>query len=636
MVQLSELAEVASTSSQSTQHDDNHASLLSSMFYGAGGEGSAHLISQFEAESYVEALKEFALTEVGNSRYFQQLHRIEQLNVQAHHNAARQADEFVKDALLVHDKLNVLVRELLTIEAWKQLVLTPHLLDHMASVSSLSLPAYLLARHEGVIVNLLEVVMFHKETCEGLCDDALLELSDYCHRQLAYLNGGAGRRYADDSAKVAEATAQQLMAITPLEDLHSKLAEVRFQTATASLSILRYLTDYMTDLPPCVIARTLDTNDEVMTLVPLLEDPPWVRRRKKKAKPAAEESGGDGDKAQKKKPSKTEKVTEKYLDGRWTEVARDERARISPTDAQCWLAVYNLIVEPKCRMRYHWDDYRVDKLALLKRHFNDILFDQLPLLRDLARIVDEIIMGARVATQEEARKSSLVLEQVPVWRESLVKGRADAHWKAIAEQQKTEQFHPTQGDAVLSQQSHAESMMKAYDFMAEMGEGGTLHAPPSPRAGTASLEAVAVTVTRSPPGGGPEELVFRTDVPVDFAKAPEEVHQSAEQYGVDVSGRRWRCAAPPGEKRTIPSEGRVQISYGGASVGSAYTTPTPPAVRGEGDDVGIPSTAWLTLGTLGSDGHAFQLKLKRCDAPGESGGYYRIAGGALSLRGIGK
>ena len=43
MVQLSELAEVASTSSQSTQHDDNHASLLSSMFYGAGGEGSAEV-----------------------------------------------------------------------------------------------------------------------------------------------------------------------------------------------------------------------------------------------------------------------------------------------------------------------------------------------------------------------------------------------------------------------------------------------------------------------------------------------------------------------------------------------------------------------------------------------------------------
>lgn len=621
MVQLDELASALPESQPQA-----HAALHSFLAEQGGGAG---LVSQFEAEAYVESLREFSVTDVGTRKYMEQAHRVEQLNLQAHHNAARQADEFVKDALLLHDKLNVLVRELLTIEAWKQLVLAPHLLDHMAQ-ERLSLPAYLVARHEGIVVNLLEVVMFHKETCEGLCDDALLELSDYCHRQLAYLNGPSGRAFPEDTAKASEKSASELLAVTPRQDLDGKLAEIRFQTATASLSILRYLTDYMTDLAPCVIARTLDTNDEIMLLVPLLEDPPWVRRRKKKPPQPPHEEGKPAP-----PPPKPQRITEKYIDGRWAVVEKDERARITPIDAQCWLAVYNLVVEPKCRMRYHWDDYRVDKLALLKRHFNDILFDQLPLLRDLARVVDEIIMGARVATQEEARKSALVLEQVPVWRESLIKGRTDTHWKAVAEEQKEAQFHPTQGDAVLSQQSHAESMMKAYDFMAEMGEGGSLHAPPSPRAGAASLDAVAVTVTHSPAGGSAEELVFRANAPVDFAKPPEEVNQKAEQYGVEVRGRRWKCGAPE-EKRTVPSEGRMVVSYGGTSVGSAYTTPTPPTVRAEGDEAaGIPSTAWLTFGTLGSDGFTFQLKLKRAESPGPNGGHYRIAGGALSIRNVG-
>jgi hypothetical protein len=45
--------------------------------------------------------------------------------------------------------------------------------------------------HEATIVNLLEVVLFHKHACVA-CGDAIVELVDYCHRKLTYLAARCG------------------------------------------------------------------------------------------------------------------------------------------------------------------------------------------------------------------------------------------------------------------------------------------------------------------------------------------------------------------------------------------------------------------------------------------------------------
>jgi len=41
----------------------------------------------------------------------------------------------------------------------------------------------------------------------------------------------------------------------------------------------RYLTDGLTTLPMGLLSRIVSTNDTLMALVPLLDQPPWVRRR---------------------------------------------------------------------------------------------------------------------------------------------------------------------------------------------------------------------------------------------------------------------------------------------------------------------------------------------------------------------
>ena len=48
------------------------------------------------------------------------------LNLQAHHNVAAMSDEFVKEAFISLDKVNLLVHQLLVAEIWKEKVY-PHL-----------------------------------------------------------------------------------------------------------------------------------------------------------------------------------------------------------------------------------------------------------------------------------------------------------------------------------------------------------------------------------------------------------------------------------------------------------------------------------------------------------------------------
>ena len=49
----------------------------------------------------------------------QQHEWLQQLNMQAHINASQQRDEFVVEALILHEKIGLLIRELIATELWK-------------------------------------------------------------------------------------------------------------------------------------------------------------------------------------------------------------------------------------------------------------------------------------------------------------------------------------------------------------------------------------------------------------------------------------------------------------------------------------------------------------------------------------
>jgi zinc finger MYND domain-containing protein 10 len=77
--------------------------------------------------------------------------------------------------------------------------------------------------------------------------------------------------------------------------------------------------------------------------------------------------------------------------------------------SQVWLALNNLLVDPQCRQKYDLDSYRTAAVLKIRRLMNEILFDQLPVLKDLVRILDEVQMGLHAS---DASSTAPILEQV--------------------------------------------------------------------------------------------------------------------------------------------------------------------------------------------------------------------------------
>ncbi|KAG0620258.1 hypothetical protein M758_4G202400 [Ceratodon purpureus] len=238
--------------------------------------------------------------------------------------------------------------------------------------------------------------------------DSLLELTDYCYRKIVYLN----TQGAED-AKYKERSGRAIQDMTPQEDLQEKTSGTEFGIAICSISVLRYLTDFMGDLPLSVMARMLDCHDILMALIPLVENPPWQRKRTRSGKP----------------------ITEKYAEGKWTEVQASDRFKLTKTDAQLWLCIYNLIVDKRCRLKYTYDDFR--RSTVLKA-------------------VEQLVIQVPQTTAESA-SGRLIIEQVPELREKLMTGK---NWRVIAEKQLKSAFSEA-SSATLRQ---AQEMLKLFQF----------------------------------------------------------------------------------------------------------------------------------------------------------------------------
>ena len=103
---------------------------------------------------------------------------------------------------------------------------------------------------------------------------------------------------------------------------------------------------------------------------------------------------------------------EHFSANEWQAVAPADKLLLSSLDAQVWLSLNNLLVEPCCRAKYELDEYRRNALLRLKRHLHEVLLDQLPVLREMQRVLDELALGVDRAAPEQVKSSRLILEQV--------------------------------------------------------------------------------------------------------------------------------------------------------------------------------------------------------------------------------
>jgi len=375
---------------------------------GASLSDASGPLNALEADRFCEELKTFDFAVMGNRNWLQQHEMIVKLNLQAHVNASQQRDEFVLEAMVLHEKMPLIIRELIASELWKQNAF-PLIRDWLDKNNSVK--GYLLLYHEGVLVNLLEALLYHKAGCDA-AGDAIIELVDYCHRKLMFL---LNVEPPAPIAKDTEAFKKQLLSETAEDHSKEQQNQINLNCAMAAVSIMRFLTDHLEVLPLAVTARVLDTYDMLMVLCPLLEAKPWEV-----------EDPNTGD-------------VRRFQNGHWQKVPAGDVRKMHKCEVQCWLAVYNLMQDKEVRKRYQFNTFRKNTVLRVRKFLHETTVDQIPILCDLQRTLDEMLMQ-EIPPSAEARPAYL-LEQQPEMRQHLAK---DIDWKAVVAAQKAEALNDSE------------------------------------------------------------------------------------------------------------------------------------------------------------------------------------------------
>eukprot|EP00742_Colponemidia_sp_Colp-10_P004995 GILJ01005336.1.p1 GENE.GILJ01005336.1~~GILJ01005336.1.p1 ORF type:complete len:492 (+),score=87.18 GILJ01005336.1:40-1515(+) len=352
-------------------------------------------ITPYEAEHLVKSLTPLTVRDVGGSKWIRQHENLDKLNIQAHRNAISRSDEYVMDSFVVMNQLPTLIHDLLLTEVWKEYVF-PLVKSHLATMSSLR--GYLPLYHEATVCNLLEVCLYHRTACEAT-GDAMVDLVDYCMRKLVYLNS-----QPVEALTTIRRSTEEYLKSTPEQELEEQKKEIEFGVCMIAITVVRFISDHTSTLPLSVLHRLLETHDVLASLVPLMDAKPWLRKNAKGQK-------------------------EKFEDQKWVVLTPDDAGRVCKMEAQVWLAIYNFFMDIECRKKYQLTSYRKGMMLKLRRHMNEVLLDQLPVLTELLRVLEQLSIVDPPANMD---MSSFVVEQLPELKDNIMRGQ---DWPSVAKWQ---------------------------------------------------------------------------------------------------------------------------------------------------------------------------------------------------------
>jgi hypothetical protein len=147
------------------------------------------------------------------------------------------------------------------------------------------------------------------------------------------------------------------------DDNDIKLIDIEFNLSMACLSILRYITDHLSQLSFPVRNHLMNVKDFPMLLVNMMETKPWIR----------------------KVEINQEQVFENK---RWVNLPNN--AYLPKLEAQVWISIFNLFMNQDNTKKYEISEFRKTNLIKLKKYMNENLFDAIPPLKDLFRALEEM------------------------------------------------------------------------------------------------------------------------------------------------------------------------------------------------------------------------------------------------------
>ncbi|XP_043525228.1 zinc finger MYND domain-containing protein 10 isoform X1 [Frieseomelitta varia] len=375
-----------------------------------------YIISPWEIESYIQYLKISELEDIGTKEWFEFHKKLILLNQQSVLEINALREESTKEWFVSFKKIPILIYEAIQIDIWKHKVFP--LLIEINEEPKNTFMLYTVFYHEDIAVSLLENVLFHCESAETINDSAL-DLVDYAVKNVSLLLDMPNIEIYENVKDPNSC----------LEEILEKKKEFEFDIGIRCISILRYLAEYADNLPLYVLSRLLAIHDVPYLLVELIERHPWSKENAE-GKDVIYNSG-------------------------WRKVKSSEEGKISKIEAQTWLGLRELLLNPKSASYYEITEHRFSQLLKLQKYLHEYVLDQISPLIDLKRWLNYLSVSSANASAPQA----VNVELLPQIKSSIME-KYHKKWKKLAKYQ-SKFIYSTDADYI---KNTAQILSDAYDL----------------------------------------------------------------------------------------------------------------------------------------------------------------------------
>ncbi|XP_049880056.1 zinc finger MYND domain-containing protein 10 [Pectinophora gossypiella] len=394
-----------------------------------------------ELDLFVESMEPSRIENIGHQGWVDWHIRLQKLNQQAVLEASSMVEELTKETLISCGKLPVLVYEAISIQVWR-LKIYPQIIK-LEPAPANTFAVYMVLYHEAAAVGLLETVLFHEDGAQCI-SEVVVDLLQYAVEQLTTLLALINKNY------LVPPTYQELESETAIEELERQKNDLQFDVSMRCISIVRYITEHMdaAGAGASIATNLYKTHDVPSLLSHLLQLEPWKRTNDK----------GD---------------LETFNFGRWTLQTSEELSQMHRSEAQLWLCLRQLLLEPRLANYYTIDDCRRSDFCRLQGKMTEPMIDQIPPLGELKMFLCRLTVGDYSSlhnrTNGVKNPGCTLIEVVPRIKESYL-SEVHKKTKSIAKAQ-LQCFHMDGSD---ESREMAKKLLESYtsDAALAMDSGG--------------------------------------------------------------------------------------------------------------------------------------------------------------------
>ncbi|XP_045455912.1 zinc finger MYND domain-containing protein 10 [Melitaea cinxia] len=314
-----------------------------------------------ELDLYVQSMEHWHLDAIGNQAWIDWHIRLQKLNQQAVLEASSMQEELTKETLISYGKLPVLVHEAICIQVWR-LKIYPQIMK-LEPAPANTFGIYMVLYHEAAAIGLLETVLFHEDGAQCISEVAI-DLLHYSVDQLTALVAIINNGY------LKPLSVKDLECETAAEELERQKKDLQFDISMRCISIVRYLAEHMeaAGIGASISTNLYKTFDVPSLLCHLIQLQPWRKVNDK----------GD---------------IQIFNFGRWSKSTEDDLSQLHRTEAQLWLCLRQLLLEPRLPHHYTIDECRRSAFCSLQAKITDAMLDQVPPLGDLKMFLCRLAVG---------------------------------------------------------------------------------------------------------------------------------------------------------------------------------------------------------------------------------------------------